>query len=341
MSASHDILQYTPHDRKARLIGVPLVAIIMHFSFHKWHGIDLLFFKELFVDFLFTLVYWEGMRFIWQQLSFRLPSYQYTKKRIVAHLLCSLIYAFLATVLLRAFAQWFLEGNVVKANFWLIYGVALVPSFMVTLVYESAFFFWAWRTNVQKTEALARENVQSQLEALKSQLDPHFLFNSLNTLASLIDDDNVPAQKYLEQLSDVYRYVLVSREKNTVTLEEEMAFLEAYIYLNKTRFRENLQIETQVSAAARQQQIAPLSLQLLVENAIKHNVISRDNPLKIKILQEHNTLTVENNLQTKKTFEKSTKVGLQNIINRYRLLTERPVEVVADDLKFAVKVPLL
>jgi LytS/YehU family sensor histidine kinase len=102
-----------------------------------------------------------------------------------------------------------------------------------------------------------------------------------------------------------------------------------------------LQIETQVSAAARQQQIAPLSLQLLVENAIKHNVISRDNPLKIKILQEHNTLTVENNLQTKKTFEKSTKVGLQNIINRYRLLTERPVEVVADDLKFAVKIPLL
>jgi two-component system, LytTR family, sensor kinase len=338
----HDILHYTPNDRKARILGIPLVSLIMHLSFHQWHGVDVLFFKELVIDFAFTFTYWEGMRWLWLRLRNLYPAYTQTKKRIAILIISCLVFAFIAKVVLSAFAMWFLgDGNRTKIGFWSVYFISLVPTFMVISVYESVFFFWAWRTNVQKTEALARENLQSQFEALKSQLDPHFLFNSLNTLASLIDDDNTSAQKYLEQLADVYRYVLVSREKNTVTLEEEIAFLDAYVYLNKTRFRENLQVEKQVSAAAYQQQIAPLSLQLLVENALKHNVVSRDNPLKIKIIQEGNSLTVENNLQTKKTFEKSTKVGLQNIINRYKLLTERPIEIVTNELSFSVKVPLL
>ena len=163
----------------------------------------------------------------------------------------------------------------------------------------------------------------------------------MNTLAALIDDENAPAQKYLDQLSDVYRYVLVSREKSTVTLEEEMAFLDAYIYLNKTRFRENLMVEAQVDEAAYQKQVAPLSLQMLLENAIKHNIISKENPLTIKILQENNYLSVANNLQEKKTFEKSTKVGLQNIINRYRLLTDQQVEIHKSEWNFTVRIPLL
>lgn len=338
----HDILHYTPKDRKARMIGIPLVAVIMHLGFHPWRGIDGLFFRELVVDLVFTLTYWEGMRFIWLGLRRVLPSYTQTKKRIGLMVICNLAFALVITFFMKQWAAWFLGAeNVTKVGFWPTYFVSLIPTFMVTSIYESSFFFWAWRTNVQKTEALARENVQSQLEALKNQLDPHFLFNSLNTLASLIDDDNTPAQKYLEQLADVYRYVLVSREKNTVTLEEEMAFLDAYIYLNKARFRDNLEVETRVSDAAYQRQIAPLSLQLLVENALKHNIVSRESPLRIKIWQEEDTLTVENNLQTKKTFEKSTKVGLQNIINRYRLLTERPIEVIANDASFVVKVPLL
>lgn len=114
--------------------------------------------------------------------------------------------------------------------------------------------------NVRKTESLAREGVQSQLEVLKNQLDPHFLFNSMNTLAALIDEENVDTQQYLERLSDVYRYVLVSRSKNTVLLEEEMAFLDAYVYLNKIRFRDNLQVETILSPETYRQYVTPLSL---------------------------------------------------------------------------------
>ncbi|HEX8530608.1 MAG TPA: histidine kinase, partial [Cytophagales bacterium] len=219
---------------------------------------------------------------------------------------------------------------------------AIIPTVCITLVYESVYFFEEWRNNVKKTESLARENVQSQLDALRNQLDPHFLFNSLNTLASLIDFENAEAQQYLERLSDVYRYVLVSRDKNTVTLEEEIAFLDAYVYLNKVRFRDNLQVVKEISPGAYRRQVAPLSLQMLVENAIKHNVVSKERPLQIRIVQEEETyLSVVNNVQEKTIFEKSTKVGLQNITNRYRLLSDRQVEVSRDHDVFKVRIPLL
>ena len=218
----------------------------------------------------------------------------------------------------------------------------LIPTLCVTLIYESVIFFQDWKRNVQKTEALARENMESQLEVLKNQLDPHFLFNSLNTLASLTDYENTEAQQYLEQLSDVYRYVLLSRDKDTVTLEEEMAFLDAFVYLNKVRFRENLQVVKEISPEAYQQQVAPLSLQMLVENAIKHNIVSREKPLKILIKQEGEAfLMVVNNVQEKTIFEKSTKTGLQNISNRYQLLSNQQVEISRGKDVFSVRIPLM
>lgn len=337
-----DTLDYVPPDWKARLIGIPLVAFIMHFAFHKWHGINERLFIELIIDFSYTFSIWQGVRFIWLNLRNWFPLYTQTRKRLVLLILTVLIYTLVVKVVIFLLTtEVFPSVAATKVRFWDGYWISFVPIVVVTLLYECTFFFWAWRTNVQKTESLARENVQSQLEALKNQLDPHFLFNSLNTLASLIEDENLPAHTYLEQLADVYRYVLVSRDKNVVTLEEEMAFLDAYIYLNKTRYRENLQVEMDITPEAYHRHVAPLSLQLLVENAIKHNVVSKENPLKIKIWQEQDFLSIENNLQQKKTFEKSTKVGLQNIVNRYRLLTVNPVEVWQNEWSFKVKIPLL
>lgn len=180
----------------------------------------------------------------------------------------------------------------------------------------------------KKTESLARENVQSQLETLKNEIDPHFLFNSLNTLAALIDAENYPAGEYLEKLADVYRYVLTSRDKNTVTLEEEMTFLDDYVYLNKVRFRDNLQIIKKISSEAYRQLVALLSLQMLVENAIKHNIVAKERPLHIRIIQEEGRyLSVVNNVEAKMIFELSTKVGLKNIANRYKLLSDEQFEI--------------
>lgn len=332
------------NDRKARLIGIPLLSILLPIVLHKevFTGGNT---KDIFYwvssCFMNTLLIWEGNRAIFILMRKQFPHYRQTARRLSWQTIVGLTY----TLVVSAFIDYFFcsqISNFDRINEVLIgFKISLIPTIIVTLMYESAFFFQSWKSHVQKTEALARENVQSQLDALKNQLDPHFLFNSLNTLASLIDDENSPAQNYLDKLSDVYRYVLVSREKNTVTLEEEMQFLDAYIYLNKIRFRENLQVETELLTDTNQLHVAPLSIQMLIENAIKHNVVSKEKPLKIRIVQEDGFLTVENNLQEKMTFEKSTKVGLQNIINRYRLLTEQQVEVLRNEWSFKVKLPLL
>lgn len=332
------------NDRKVRLIGIPLLSILLAIVMNKevftgGNAKDIFYWVSS--CFMNTFLIWEGNRAMFILMRKKFPHYRQTARRLIWQTLVGLIY----TLVVSAFIDYFFCSNISnfdRINEVLIgFKISLIPTIIVTLMYESAFFFQSWKSHVQKTEALARENVQSQLDALKNQLDPHFLFNSLNTLASLIDDENSPAQNYLDKLSDVYRYVLVSREKNTVTLEEEMQFLDAYIYLNKIRFRENLQVETQLMNDTSQLHVAPLSIQMLIENAIKHNVVSKEKPLKIRIVQEDGFLTVENNLQEKMTFEKSTKVGLQNIINRYRLLTEQQVEILRNEWSFKVKLPLL
>ncbi len=333
------------NDQKFRFIGIPLVSVTIVFLVHNEAFFPYLDWKEIWhwasTSFLTTFFLWEGNRYIFIKSRQMLPNYSQTTKRLIYQTLVSLSYTFFATLIIDYGYCYAILGAPISSPFK-GFKIGIIPTVIVTLIYESVYFFESWRQNVKRTEALARENVQSQLETLKSQLDPHFLFNSLNTLASLIEDENKPAQAYLDRLADVYRYVLVSRDKNTVTLEEEMDFLDAYVYLNKTRFRENLQVEKQISPRSYQQRVAPLSLQMLIENAIKHNIVSQDKPLKIKISEDNlGYLQIENNVQEKKTFEKSTKVGLQNIINRYKLLTDRQVEIIKNAELFRVRIPLL
>jgi sensor histidine kinase YesM len=332
------------NDKWARIIGIPTVSVIFALIYH---GDVLLRFDQDFLvvtfpPFLFTLLLWEGNRYIFLKMRRQYPTHLQVSRRLVVQTLCSVVFTILITLALI-----YIIRDVMKLSYCkemrLDHEIplCLACTFFITSLYESAYFLDEWKKNIQKTEALARENIQSQLEALKNQLDPHFLFNSLNTLAALIEEDNEPAQKYLEQLSDVYRYVLLNKDRSTVTLEEELAFVESYLYLNKTRFRDNLRIETMIPKVQQKQLIAPLSLQMLVENAIKHNIISRDKPLTIRILQEENWIRVENNVQEKILFEKSTKVGLQNIVKRYSYLSSSPVEILNQSNQFSVRLPLI
>lgn len=332
---------YTLNDSKWRIIGIPLMgmAIALMINFDEFLKLSRHFFISALFSTLLTLTFWEGNRYIiiWMRRIF--PEYGQTGKRVAAEAALAVAYVLLVSLLLdELYYKPVYHVSVLTTGF----RISIVPTVIVYLVYEAVYFFDAWKMNVRKTEALMRENVQSQLEVLKNQLDPHFLFNSMNTLAALIDDENTAAQDYLEKLSDVYRYVLVSRNKNTVLLSEEIAFVDAYVYLNKIRFRENLQVEKRLSTAALSRHITPLSLQMLIENAIKHNVASRESPLQIVIREENDGyLVVENNISEKTILEKSTRVGLQNIINRYGLLTDRKVEIVRDGERFTVKIPLL
>ncbi len=337
-----DATPYTLNDGKIRLVGIPLLSFLvpatMHFDDFRQFNAEALIY--LVISLCTTLIVWEGNRYVILRMRRALPAYNQTTRRLVYQTTLGLLYTFVATYLLdEVICKAILHKDLAPFTG---FRISIVPMIVVYLVYEAVYFFEAWKLNVRKTESLARESVQSQLEVLKNQLDPHFLFNSMNTLAALIDDENNNAQQYLERLSDVYRYVLVSRSKNTVPLEEEIAFLDAYVYLNKIRFRDNLQVEKELSPDAYRQYVTPLSLQMLIENAIKHNVVSKENPLKIRIHQETDQyLVIENNIQEKTILEKSTRVGLQNIINRYSLLTDRQVEVIRNGGLFTVKIPLL
>lgn len=334
-----------PNDKWIRIIGYPIVIIIMSVIFgwdHLQAGEVRFLFAVLFST-THTVFIWEGCRQIFLYMRKYYPGISNTAKRIIVQSALSIGYTLIIKIGIHQFEHIALPGicdsehiNSISESL-----IVFIPLIIISLIYESVYFFEEWKKNIQQTESLARINIQSQFEALKKQLDPHFLFNSLNTLAALIDEENEPAQQYLERLSDVYRYVLETRGKTTVSLNEELEFLESYLYLNKVRFRDNLQIEQQLSEAYRLKHIPALSLQLLVENAIKHNVVSREHPLVIRIFEQEGTLVVENNKQMKSSIGHSTKIGLQNIIHRYELLTSQPIEVINNDQLFSVRLPLL
>jgi two-component system LytT family sensor kinase len=334
------------NDKWARIIGIPLVSLLIPLfkdfqDMITWNDNAL---QHIIACLVFTATMWEGNRLIFIYMKKRFPGYKQTVKRITVQTAVSIVYTILAATCLTFLLSFvFVECQFDREHVSRDIMTSIIPTFLVTSVYESVYFFQEWKKNIQQTEALAKENIISQFEALKNQVDPHFLFNSLNTLAALIDEENEPAQKYLEQLSDVYRYVLISKDKTTVTLAEELAFLESYIYLNKTRFRDNLVVENTISEEYyHKYMVAPLTLQMLVENAIKHNIVSKEKPLTIRLAPGDNEyISVENNIQEKTTLEKSTKVGLQNIINRYNFLTPKRIEILNTSELFTVRIPLL
>jgi len=193
-----------------------------------------------------------------------------------------------------------------------------------------------------RAERLEKENVQAQFAALKSQVNPHFLFNSLSILSSLVHADAELSEKFIDQLSRAYRYILEQKDNERVLLKTELEFIQAYRFLLNIRFENKFDVVVNVPEADQNRySIAPLTLQLLVENAVKHNRMSVKEPLRVNISIDNNTLQVSNNRQLRPQSEASTGVGLQNIINRYALLTERPVWIGENEGNFVVKIPLL
>jgi LytS/YehU family sensor histidine kinase len=209
-------------------------------------------------------------------------------------------------------------------------------------VYETMFALSRWKSTLVETEKLRRENVQAQLDTLRSQVNPHFLFNSLNTLTSLVHDNPDLSVEFIQKLSRTYRYVLEIRDRELITLGEEMECVHAYLFLLNTRFGDNLKVNISIPGEAEKLYLAPLSLQLLIENAIKHNVVSNRKPLQIFIeVKDGDTLVVRNNLQKKEQEQAGTRSGLENIRNRYALLVKREIEVKESAEEFTVTLPLI
>jgi sensor histidine kinase YesM len=232
-----------------------------------------------------------------------------------------------------------IPSEIIRESGFFMVKVALFFLVLSMLVTNAVLFFVNWKKSVVLQEQMKREQLALQYETLKSQVNPHFLFNSLNSVTSLIHSDPEKAILFVRKLSDVFRYILEQKDNELCMLEEELAFLESYIFLQKIRFGDNLVVHTDVSGLSRF--VVPLSLQMLVENAIKHNIISKEFPLNISIYSGANGyLTVSNNLQRKSVLA-SGGLGLANIRSRYAFFTSNPVIVTEGDTSFTVEIPLI
>lgn len=195
------------------------------------------------------------------------------------------------------------------------------------------------QSSLIENERLKQQNLQTELTALKNQIDPHFLFNSLNSLNCLLRDNDEAAQ-FVKKLSFMYRYILQSGDRDLVSLKEELKFLESYSYLIKTRYRDRIDIDIKVDSKYHEKEIPPLALQLLVENAVKHNEISETNPLTVNIYTKDGYVFVENILQPRTVMAEGTGNGLMNLDKRYHLIAKQNIVINKDDNKFSVKLPL-
>jgi sensor histidine kinase YesM len=213
-------------------------------------------------------------------------------------------------------------------------------SFNISLIFTAIGFFRAWKKAVVKAENLKVEMMAYKYESLRNQLNPHFLFNSFNVLSDLVYADQAMAVKFINQLSDLFRYVLDSRDKELVPLNDELEFMRSYIYLLKTRFEDKLDLKIDLLAEA-DELIVPMTLQLLVENAVKHNEVSEAFPLQVLIRRDGAYIEVMNTLKIKKVGEDSKNTGLKNIIQQFGFFTDKQIEVLNSDDRFLVRVPIL
>lgn len=211
----------------------------------------------------------------------------------------------------------------------------------ITLAIFGYYFVIRWREAQLHTAELEKEKARVQYDNLKNQLNPHFLFNSLTSLNSLIFENPQLASDFLQQLSKVYRYVLENKERNLVSVETEINFVKHYVQLLKTRFEEGFDVKFEIEEPAKQKAIVPVTLQILIENAMKHNVIQKDSPLIISITAQNGFLLAENNFQKKNVVDSSNGLGLENLRNLYRYLSEREVIIEQTEKSFTVKIPLL
>ncbi len=260
---------------------------------------------------------------------------------ITAAVLVSLLALFLARfVHMVVLEKMELQVFLAKQSFQ-YYGVSLIITTVVALVFYT-FFYYKYRQEFKvKEQKIIAGTASAKFDALKNQLDPHFLFNSLNVLTSLIEENPRQAQKFTTSLSKVYRYVLEQKNKDLISVNEELRFAKTYVQLLKMRFEDSIVFEVPDESQDPDAQIVPLSLQLLLENAVKHNIVTSDKPLRIKVYEENGTLVVANNLQEKQVVKKSTGVGLQNIKQRYSILTDRTVQIDRSTSDFRVRLPIL
>ena len=290
-----------------------------------------------------TLLLWLGNRYISLWLNAYYPWADYDLRRFFAQIVLSTVYS-LGCVNLTYYLikSQFLGFPPDQEQMLLLNMYGLLLIIPVISIHFGIFFMMRWKKNFTYSQELHSQHLKSQFDSLKNHLDPHFLFNNLNILSSLIDKDTATAQEFLDHFSDVYRYVLRTKNEELVALETELDFIDSYLFMLKIRFMNQLQIQIRVAARYRKHFLPPLSVQTLIENAMKHNKATDAEPLHIEIFtDERGYLVVRNNFHPKKTEGYSAQTGLNNLAKRYEYVTHASPEITNNGTHFVVKLPLL
>ncbi|MDT0552199.1 histidine kinase [Urechidicola vernalis] len=302
---------------------------IIEFTFYQLYAFVLGYSNMYFFDYLNGRKWKEGE----------------TPIRIIIGIFGSVILTLLGLFVLRLLTDVFLNGQTVE-NFlanesWKAYSFGLWITLTIVVSFHVFYFYNKYQQKKVKESQLVAKTETAKFESLKNQLDPHFLFNSLNVLTSLIDENPRQAEKFTTKLSKVYRYVLEQKDKDLIPVEEELKFAKSYMDLLKMRFEDGITFKIPDTVSDPDLKIVPLSLQLLLENAVKHNTIKSTKPLSIEIFEKDGSLIIKNNVNPKASIEKGTKVGLRNINQRYSLVSKAKVEITNNNKEFKVKLPLL
>lgn len=267
-------------------------------------------------------------------------------KHLWVSLLLTVIYTVAAAAAVHGLFHWAVWGTspvqAVKSINPVFFISALLVTFFISTFMHGRAFLFHWKNAIVEAERLKQAHLESRFESLRNQVNPHFLFNSLNVLSGLVYKDADLAAQFIKKLAEVYRYILDTHNTELVPLKTELEALEAYSFLLQIRFGDSLQVNIDLPAAADTTVLPPLSLQMLLENAVKHNVVSRAHPLRVRIWQNaDHYIAVENNLLRKNNVQESNGIGLANIQERYRYCSDLPVRIEADETTFRVSLPLI
>jgi len=332
-----------------RAIVIGLIIFVVILLVNLAYGAKLSFDSKLAHLFIYTVLYSFCLGIANQYVFFILDKMfvkdRFSLKRIVVGFLSSFFVSLFVIFLLRIFQDMIVEGKTFEQH-WAAedisnYIFAIAMTFIVVLSFYTFYIYKAYQENKVKEQKIIAGTANAKFESLKNQIDPHFLFNSLNVLSSLIEENPENAQRFTTSLSKIYRYVLEQKDKELVSVSEELAFAKTYMNLLKMRFENSISFELPENHENPDAKVVPLSLQLLLENCIKHNIVSEQKPLHIKIFAKDNYLVVQNDLQKKEVLQDRRGVGLQNIVSRYAILTQRKVLIQETPTVFAVHLPIL
>ncbi len=321
------------------ILSLLIVVFLFENQFHDWKTFSISFVWA----FAITITQWIGHQYINEKLNRRFSWISRPLKRTIYGVIFIVGYAVIAFLLVQLVMYSLINGKIPDQFWrWLIHSSVypMIISFTVSFVFTSIGFLSHWKESVINAERLKTEMMNYKYEALRNQINPHFLFNSFNVLSDLVYDDPAIAVKFIAQMSTLFRYVLDSRDKELVTLIEEMDFIKAYIYLLRMRFEDKLIIGIDVDAAP-DDFIVPMSIQLLIENAVKHNEVSKAHPLSIKIVKQNGRIKVTNELRIKHVGKDAKEIGLKNIRQQFGFFTEKEIEIENTETDFSVSLPVL